>query len=189
MKLRYLTAVLGSALTLTLSTSMASAQDNPLLQQAENPLLQQAEPSADSLFEQQAREIDAAATKEPSHPTCANIRTNYNQQLAEISEKSGQDSFSLSGISRMSSNSRSTGYRLQNINRNITGNSSGALGSITNTMNKGTSVLNDTAAIGGLLGISGKKMSEKKARKKAAKLDAQALDAIRQTGCPMATFG
>jgi len=130
MKLRYLTAIIAS--TLTLSTSMASAQDNPLLQQAENPL--QAEPSADSLFEQQAREIDAAATKEPSHPTCVNIRTNYNQKLAEITEKSGQDSFSLSGISRMSNTSRSTGYRLQSINRNLTGNRSGALGSVTNSI-------------------------------------------------------
>jgi len=162
---------------------------NPLLQQAENPLLQQAEPSADALFEQQAREIDAAATKEASHPTCANIRINYNQQLAEITEKSGQDSFSLSGISRMSSTSRSTGYRLQSINRNLTGNYSGTLGSATRTIGKGANVINDAAAIGGLLGISGKKMSEKKARKKAAKLDAQALDAVRQTGCPMATFG
>jgi len=89
----------------------------------------------------------------------------------------------------MSSTSRSTGYRLQSINRNLTGNYSGTLGSATRTIGKGANVINDAAAIGGLLGISGKKMSEKKARKKAAKLDAQALDAVRQTGCPMATFG
>jgi len=36
---------------------------------------------------------------------------------------------------------------------------------------------NDVAAIGGMLGIFGK-MSQKKAAKKAAKLDAQALDAV-----------
>ena len=188
MKLRYLTAVTVSVLGVALSPSIASAQDNPLLQQAENPLLQQADPGADALFEQQARQIDAAATKEPSHPTCVNIRTNYSQKMAEITEKSGQSSLSLSGIGRMSSNSRSAGYRIQNISRNITGKSSGAVGSATGAIGKGASVASDAAAIGSLLGFSGKKMSEKKARKKVAKLDAQAMDAVRQTGCPMATF-
>jgi len=96
MKLRYLTAMTASALTLALAPALASAQDNPLLQQADNPLLQQAEPNADTLFEQEARAIDAAATREASDPTCQNIRTNYNQKLAEITEKSGQNSTSLS---------------------------------------------------------------------------------------------
>ncbi len=188
MKLRYLTAMTASALTLALAPALASAQDNPLLQQADNPLLQQAEPNADTLFEQEARAIDAAATREASDPTCQNIRTNYNQKLAEITEKSGQSSTSLSSIGRMSSKTNSAGYRIQNISRNVTGKRSGAVGSATGAIGKGTSVVNDAAAIGGLFGISGKKMSEKKARKKAAKLDAQAMDAVRQTGCPMATF-
>ncbi|MEP1229267.1 MAG: hypothetical protein ABJG88_01185 [Litorimonas sp.] len=189
MKLRFLTAATVSALSLTFASSMAFAQDNPLLQPAsENPLLQQAQPTAESLFEQQAREINAAATKPASDPVCVNIRTNYNQQLAEITEKSGQDAFSLSGINQMTDNSNSTAYRLQNINRNITGNSSGALGKATGAIGRGSSVINDTAAIGGLLGFGGKKMSAKKAQKKAAKLDGQAMDAVRQTGCPMGTF-
>ena len=73
------------------------------------------------------------------------------------------------------------------MNRNITGNSSGALGKAAGTVGKGMDVMNDAAAIGSMLGIGGK-MSQKKAKKKAAKLDAQAMDAVRQTGCPMATF-
>lgn len=185
---RFLSALSATALGFAFTATMASAQDNPLLKPAENPLLQPAQPNAETLFQQQAREIDLAATRTASDPTCTNIRTNYNQQMAEITEKSGQDGYSLSSINRMSSNSNSTAYRLNRINRNITGNSSSALGKATNAIGRGTSVMNDAAAIGGLLGLSGKKMSAKKAQKKAAKLDAQAMDAVRQTGCPMATF-
>jgi len=145
MKLRYLTAMTASALTLALAPALASAQDNPLLQQADNPLLQQAEPNADTLFEQEARAIDAAATREASDPTCQNIRTNYNQKLAEITEKSGQSSTSLSSIGRMSSKTNSAGYRIQNISRNVTGKRSGAVGSATGAIGKGTSVVNDAA--------------------------------------------
>jgi len=175
-------------LTSALTFSSANAQDNPLLAPAENPLLQQAEPSADDLFRQQAHEIDLAATKSSQDPVCQNIRRNYDQKMAEITEKSGQEGYSLSSINRMSSNSNNTAYRLNRINRNITGNSSSALGKATNAIGRGTSVMNDAAAISGLLGFNGKKMSAKKAQKKAAKLDAQAMDAVRQTQCPMSTF-
>jgi len=187
---RFLTIIGTATLSLSFAANIAVAQDNPLLApaQSDNPLLQQAQPSADDLFLQQVREIDAAATKDSNDPVCRNIRTNYDQQMGKILEKSGQDGMSLSGISRMGSNTQSTAYRLNRINRNITGNSSGALGKASNTIGRGMNVVNDAAAIGGLLGLNGKKMSEKKARKKAAKLDAQAMDAVRQTGCPMSTF-
>ena len=189
MKLRYLTVVTVSVLGVALSPSIASAQDNPLLQQAENPLLQQADPGADALFEQQAREIDAAATRDASDPTCQNIRTNYNQQLLEIRAKyETPDGASLSQINQHNSTTQSVLGRANRINRNLGGNSSGVLGKASGSAYKGTSIANDATAIGGMLGIGGKKSKQKKAAKKAAKLDAQAMDAVRQTGCPMATF-
>jgi len=174
-------------LVMGLSASV-TAQANPLLEQNDNPLLQQ-NTSPESAFEQQARAIDLAATKVASDPVCQNIRANYDQEMAKIVEKSGDEgTMSLSSINRFSSSTRSTSYRMNRINRNLTGNYSGTLGKASSTIGKGASVVNDVAAIGGLFGVNGKKMSQKKAAKKAAKLDAQALDAVKQTGCPMATF-
>jgi len=170
------------------TASPALAQDNPLLQQNDNPLLQQ-NTSEESAFEQKARAIDLAATKEASNPVCQNIRNNYDQELAKIAQKSESDGFSLSKINQFGHGSRSTSHRLNRINRNVTGNYSGTLGKASHSIGRGLDVANDVAAIGGMLGLSGKKMSQKKAKKKAAKLDAQALDAVEQTGCPMATFG
>ena len=189
MKLRYITAMTASAITLALSPGLASAQDNPLLKPADNPLLQQAEPTAESLFEQQAREIDAAATRDASDPTCQNIRTNYNQQLLEIRAKyETPDGASLSQINQHNSTTQSVLGRANRINRNLGGNSSGVLGKASGSAYKGTSIANDATAIGGMLGIGGKKSKQKKAAKKAAKLDAQAMDAVKQTSCPMSTF-
>lgn len=167
----------------------ASAQDNPLLKQAEaNPLLQQ-NTSAESAFEAQARAIDLAATRVSSDPVCQNIRANYNQQLAEIQAKyDTPDGGSLSQINQHSRTSQSVLSRTNQINRNLGGNSSGVLGKAYGSAHTGTAIANDAAAIGSLLGVGGKKSKQKKAAKKAAKLDAQAMDAVKQTGCPMATF-
>ena len=179
-----------TSITICLAVSLAApalAQDNPLLKQNDNPLLQQNSSSVESLLEQQARAIDAAATKEAHDPTCQNIRANYDQELAKIVEKSGSDASTLSQINQMQSRTASATHRLNNINRTITGNSRGVLGKASSSLGKGVTMANDVAAIGGLLGFNGK-MSEKKAAKKAAKLDAQALDAVQQMGCPMATF-
>jgi len=164
-----------------LSTGVASAQDNPLLQQ--NTV------STESSFEQQARAIDLAATKAASDPVCQNIRANYDQELAKIVEKSGSNDggMSLSKINQTNRNVSGTSYRLGRMSRNLGVNSGSALGKAAGTFNRGASVANDAAAIGSLLGIGGK-MSQKKAQKKAAKLDAQAMDAVKQTGCPMTTF-
>lgn len=171
--------------------STAAAQDNPLLKPSEaNPLLQQSAPSAESAFEAEARAIDLAATKDSNDPVCQNIRTNYNQQLAEIQAKyNTPDGASLSQINQHHRTSQSVLGRTSRINRNLGGSSSGVLGKATGSAYKASSVANDAAAIGGMLGIGGKKSKQKKAAKKAAKLDAQAMDAVRQTGCPMATFG
>jgi hypothetical protein len=169
----------------------STAQDNPLLKQNEsNPLLQQNEPTAESIFEAKARAIDIAATKEASDPVCQNIRANYDQELAKIVKKSeAPEGMSISQINKYSYDGRGTLRRVNRINRNLGGSyNSGALGEVSNKIGRGASVVNDAAAIGDMLGIGGKKMSQKKAAKKVAKLDAQALDAVEQTGCPMATF-
>ena len=170
--------------------SSAAAQDNPLLQPSEpNPLLQQNVPTAESAFEAQARAIDLAATKHASDPVCQNIRTNYNQQLAEIQAKyETPDGVFLSQINQRSSTAQNVISRTNQINRNLGGSSSGTLNKAYGSAAKGTAIANDAAAIGGLLGIGGKKSKQKKAAKKAAKLDAQAMDAVKQTSCPMATF-
>jgi len=189
MKLKYSTKLASFSFCLVVGTAApVAAQDNPLLQQNQNPLLQQNATSADALFDQQARAIDAAATKTSSDPVCQNIRANYDQELAKIVDKSGSDVSALSQINQFQSRSGSATYRLNRINRNLTGNSSSALGKASNSIGRGLNVANDVAAIGGMFGISGK-MSQKKAAKKAAKLDAQALDAVQQMGCPMSTFG
>ena len=167
----------------------AAAQDNPLLQPAEaNPLLQQ-NTSAESAFEAQARAIDLAATKASSDPVCQNIRANYDQQLAEIMMKyETTDGASLSLLNQRHGSSQSALRRANRINRNLGGSSSGVLGKASGIAYKGTSVANDAVAIGSMLGIGGRKSKQKKAAKKAAKLDAQAMDAVKQTGCPMSTF-
>ena len=167
----------------------ASAQDNPLLQPAEaNPLLQQ-NTSAESAFEAQARAIDLAATRDSSDPVCQNIRVNYNQQLAEIQAKyETSNGGSLSQINRHNSTGQSILSRTNRLNRNLGGSSSGVLNKASGSAYRGTAVANDAAAIGGMLGIGGKKSKQKKAAKKAAKLDAQAMDAVKQTSCPMSTF-
>jgi len=189
MKFKYTNKLTSISIGLIMGLSASTlAQANPLLEQNDNPLLQQ-NTSQESAFEQEARAIDLAATKAASDPVCQNIRANYSQEMAKIVEKSGSESgMSLSKINQFNGSSNSTTYRLARINRNLTGNSSGALGKVSSSIGRGTAVANDVAAIGGLLGMSGKKMSQKKALKKAAKLDAQAMDAVKQTGCPMATF-
>ncbi len=176
-------------LMLSLASS-AGAQDNPLLQPSEpNPLLQQNVPSAESAFEAQARAIDLAATKDSNDPVCQNINANYTQQLAEIQAKyETSDGGSLSQINQSNRTGQNILSRTNRINRNLGGSSSGVLGKASGSAYKGTSVANDAAAIGGMLGIGGKKSKQKKAAKKLAKLDAQAMDAVKQTGCPMSTF-
>lgn len=183
----------GAALILAAASALpALAQDNPLLAPApeSNPLL--AEPTGEPTFEQQARAIDLAATRDSNDPVCQNIRTNYDQQLAKIVKKSGQsDGMSLSQIGQFDYSTRGTAYRINRINRNLTGDYSNGLsrtlGSASDKIGRGTQIAGDVAAIGGMLGIKGKS-KEEKAREKAAKLDAQALDAVKQTGCPMSTF-
>lgn len=158
----------------------ASAQGNPLLQQ--NTV------NAESSFEAQARAIDLAATKDSNDPVCQNIRANYDAELSKIVNKSeAPQGMSLSQINQFSYNGSGTLSRLNRMNRNLTGNYSGTLGKMSNKIGRGSAIANDAAAIGGMLGLGGK-MSQKKAEKKAAKLDAQALDAVKQTGCPMSTF-
>jgi len=191
MRSKFLNKVSAIATVLILGVaSSAAAQDNPLLQPSEpNPLLQQSVPSAESVFEAQARAIDLAATKHASDPVCQNIRTNYNQQLAEIQAKyETPDGVFLSQINQRSSTAQNVISRTNQINRNLGGSSSGTLNKAYGSAAKGTAIVNDAAAIGGLLGIGGKKSKQKKAAKKAAKLDAQAMDAVKQTSCPMATF-
>ena len=170
--------------------SSAAAQDNPLLAPSEaNPLLQQSVPSAESVFEAEARAIDLAATKDSNDPVCQNIRTNYNQQLAEIQAKyETPNGMSLSQINQGNNTGQNILGRTNRINRNLGGSSSGVLGKASGSAYTGTAVANDAAAIGGMLGIGGKKSKQKKAAKKAAKLDAQAMDAVKQTSCPMSTF-
>lgn len=183
MKTTFLTraCALSALLAVTLA-GPATAQDNPLLQQ-------NTASNADSSFEAQAKAIDLAATKTSSDPTCQNIRANYDQELAKIVEKSeAPEGMSISQINKFTYDGRGTARRLNRMNRNLTGNYSGTLGKASNKIGRGAAIANDAAAIGGMLGISGKKMSQKKAAKKAAKLDAQALDAVKQTGCPMSTF-
>ena len=175
--------VFGTAMT-------ASAQDNPLLQPAENPLLQ--ENTSGPSFADQARAIDLAATKDSNDPMCQNIRANYDQELAKIMRKGKvDDAGSLSQISDFSRSTRGTAYSLNRINRNITGDYSNGvsrtLGGAADKVNRGAGVVNEVNKIGGMLGIKGKS-KEEKARKKAAKLDAQAMDAVSQVGCPMSTF-
>jgi len=159
----------------------AMAQGNPLLQQ--NEAL-----SEESSFEAKAKAIDLAATKTADDPVCQNIRANYQQELEKIISKTKDpQGLSMSQINQYSYDGDGVVRRLNRINRNATGNYSDTLGKASNAIGRGAAIANDAAEIGGMLGFSGK-MSNKKAQKKIDELDAQALDAVEQTGCPMATF-
>lgn len=156
----------------------------------ENPLLQPNELSAESSFEAKARAIDLAATKDSNDPVCQNIRANYDEELTKIVRKTkSPDDIELSQINRYSYGGSGLGTitRLNRINRNLGGSYNRGLGGSANEIVRGAEIANDAVAVGKMLGIGGK-MSHKKAKKKTAKLDAQALDAIKQTGCPMSTF-
>ena len=185
------TLTCATALLLAFAASApALAQDNPLLAPAEtNPLLM--ENTGEPTFEQQARAIDAAATKSAGDPVCQNIRTNYDQSMDKIMRDAGQSGGGLSQLGSMSSTTNGTLSRLNRMNRNITGDYSNGLsrtlGDAGGFVNRGSSVVGDAVALGGLLGIKGKS-KEEKAAEKMAELDAQAMDAVRQMGCPMATF-
>jgi len=142
MKVKHANKLAGLSICLIIGLSTPiTAQANPLLEQNDNPLLQQ-NTSQESAFEQQVRAIDLAATKEASNPVCQNIRANYDQEMAKIVEKSGDEgTMSLSSINRFSSSTRSTSYRLNRINRNLTGNYSGTLGKASSTIGKGHKLL------------------------------------------------
>jgi len=189
-KINFLNKIYTITIALTLGlTGSAFAQDNPLLQPAEaNPLLQQ-NTSAESEFEAQARAIDLAATKDSSDPVCQNIRLNYDQELAKIVGKSESgDVASFSQISQHTYSGQGVLTRANRMHRNLGGSYSSGLGKASRKLSQGSQAVNDAAAIGSMLGIGGKKWSQKKAAKKAAKLDKQAMDAVRQTSCPMSTF-
>ena len=171
-----LTAILALAMA-----GSALAEDNPLLQQNQSL-------TEESSFEAQARAIDLAATKGPNDPVCQNIRANYNEELAKIVNKSqAPQGMSMSQINQYSYTGDGVVNRLNRINRNATGSYSESLGKASSAIGRGAAIANDAAEIGGMLGLTGK-MSQKKAEQKVAKLDAQALDAVKQTGCPMSTF-
>ncbi|MEM8799131.1 MAG: hypothetical protein AAGF15_03530 [Pseudomonadota bacterium] len=162
-------------------SSSALAESNPLLKQNNNV-------RTESSFEAMAIEIDKAATKKADDPICQNIRVNYEQELTKILSKTkNPENFSMSKIQTMSNDSDDTLDRMNRINRNITGSNSRGLNKASRNLDRSTAVANDVVEMGKMFGL-GRKMSQKKAAKKVAKLDEQALDAVRQTGCPMATF-
>lgn len=181
MKSVFPTRACGLAAILTLAMAGPALADNPLLQQNES--LNEA-----SSFEARAKAIDLAATKAPDHPVCQNIRANYDQELAKIVSKSqSPQGMSMSQINQYSYDGNGVVQRLNRINRNATGSYSESLGRASSAIGRGAAIANDAAEIGGMLGLTGK-MSQSKAEKKVAKLDAQALDAVEQTECPMSTF-
>ncbi|MEM1148312.1 MAG: hypothetical protein AAGA72_17640 [Pseudomonadota bacterium] len=171
----------GFAAILALAMIGPALADNPLLQQNES--LNEA-----SSFEARAKAIDLAATKAPDHPVCQNIRANYDEELAKIVNASqASEGMSMSQINQYSYKGDGVVQRLNRINRNATGNYSESLGRASNAIGRGAAIANDAAEIGGMFGLTGK-MSQKKAEQKVATLDAQALDAVEQTECPMSTF-